>query len=154
MTTPGSSAIKSRQTDQQDSLAQKSIEAWKQGIAERDWSAVGELLAEDVAYHNPATFDPYVGRSALVTVLRTVFDIFEGFEYHQQFSSDRGYVLKFTARIGDSKLFGVDMIDFNEQGLIVNLMVLIRPADVVPTLSAEAAKRLGMSAAPTEQTGA
>ncbi|WP_260705667.1 nuclear transport factor 2 family protein [Edaphobacter flagellatus] len=150
MTTISSSATSSHQTDQPDPLLQQSMEAWKRGIVQRDWSAVGKLLAEDVAYHNPASFDPYVGKSTLVTVLRTVFDIFEDFEYHRQFSSDAGYVLEFTARIGDAKLFGVDMIELNGQGLITNLMVLIRPADVVLTLSAEAANRLGVSATSTK----
>ncbi len=150
MNTASSSATSSHQTDQHDPLVQTSIEAWKRGIVERNWSAVGELLAEDVAYHNPATFDPYLGKSTLVTVLRTVFDIFEDFEYHRQFSSGAGYVLEFSARVGDAKLFGVDMIELNEKGLITNLMVLIRPADVVLTLSTEAARRLGATPASTD----
>src|SRR4051812_9049255 len=137
MTKADLSTRSSFQPDQLNLSAQASIEAWERGIVARDWNAVGNLLAEDVAYHNPVTFDPYVGKNTLIAVLRTVFDIFQDFEYLRRFNSDAGYVFEFSARFGDEKLFGVDIVEFNERGLISNLMVMIRPANVVLALSAE-----------------
>ncbi len=150
MTTTSSFARGSHPSDERALLTHATIEAWKQGIVSGDWDAVSDVLAEDVAYHNPASLEPYVGKSALVTVLRTVFNIFQDFEYLREFSGESDYVLEFRARIGDAQLFGVDIIELNEHGLIVNLMVMIRPADVVGTLSAEAARRIGAAGAAAE----
>jgi hypothetical protein len=142
MTKANLSAAGGLQTGPPHASIHNSIEAWQRGIIARDWNAVGNLLADDVSYYNPATFDPYMGKNILVTVLRTVFDIFQDFEYLRQFHGDAGYVLEFSSRVGDEKLSGVDIVELNERGLIRKLTVMIRPANVVLTLSAQAAKRL------------
>lgn len=54
-------------------------------------------------------------------------------------------MLEFSAKVGDEMLFGVDLIEFDEHGNITDLMVMIRPADVVQTLATEAGKRLAAS---------
>lgn len=147
MSRANSSTADNPQPDHPHTAAQANIEEWQRAIIALDWDAVRDLLAEDVVYHNPATVEPYLGKDTLVSVLRTVFGIFKDFKYLRQFSSDTGYVLEFSARVGDENLFGVDIVEFNKEGLITKLMVIIRPANVVLTLSAEAAERL--SAAPS-----
>ena len=67
------------------------------------------------------------------------------FRYHRQFASDDGLnvVLEFSARVGDKRLKGIDIIRFDEQGLITEFEVMIRPLNGLQALGAEMGARLG-----------
>ena len=60
-------------------------------MTERDWEQLPALLVDDVTYHNPAQFEPYRGKDALVGILRLVFSIFADFDYHRTFGREDGY---------------------------------------------------------------
>lgn len=122
--------------------AQAGIQEWRRIIGAQDWDCLPALLTENVVYRNPATFDSYHGKPTMIAVLRAVFGVFHDFKYLRQFSNGTGYVLEFSARVGDADLIGVDLVEFDQDGRITDLMVIIRPANVVLTLAAEAAKRL------------
>ena len=125
--------------------AEAGLNEWRRIITALDWDKLPDLLAENVGYHNPASFETFYGKDALITILRAVFNVFEDFTYLRHFSSEIGCVLEFSAKVGDEMLFGVDLIEFDEHGNITDLMVMIRPADVVQTLATEAGKRLAAS---------
>lgn len=100
------------------------------------------MLVDDVTYHNPAQFEPYRGKDALGVILRLVFSIFVDFDYHRTFGREDGYALEFSARVGEDRLFGVDLVRFNEAGKMTDLVVMLRPASVVTKLGEEAARRM------------
>ncbi len=75
-------------------------------------------------------------------ILPAVFSVLENFEYHRHFGSETGYVLEFSATIGDDRVTGVDLIEFNDEGKIADFMVMMRPAGVVLALSVEVGKRI------------
>ncbi|MCC8964764.1 nuclear transport factor 2 family protein [Bradyrhizobium sp. Pear76] len=129
-------------TNAPHSAAQAGLQEWHRIVLTRDWEQLLALLVEDVTYHNPAQFEPYRGKDALVGVLRLVFGIFADFEYHRIFSREDGYALEFSARVGDDRLFGVDLVNFNEAGKMTDLVVMLRPAAVVARLGEEAARRM------------
>lgn len=122
--------------------AQAGLKEWHRIVASLDWDSLPELLTEDVVYRNPAAFDPLHGQDTMVAVLRAVFSVLQDFKYLRHFGSETGYVLEFSARVGNEMLFGVDLLEFDQEGKITDLMVMIRPANVVMTLAAEAGKRL------------
>ena len=130
------------QTAQPHAAAQAGIREWHRIVAESDWDQLPDLLAEDVVFRDPATFEPHHGRAEMAAILRTVFGVLEDFEYLRHFGREHGYALEFSARVGDASVFGVDLIEFREDGKITDFMVVMRPANVVLTLAAEAAKRL------------
>lgn len=142
MNTPASGQAPACDTPHPKATAQAGIREWQRIIGARDWARLPELLAENVVYRNPATFESYHGKPTLIAVLGAVFEVFQDFKYLRSFSNGTGYVLEFSARVGNADLFGVDLVEFNEDGKITDLMVMIRPANVVLTLAAEAAKRL------------
>ena len=100
------------------------------------------LLVDDVTYHNPAQSEPLRGKDGLVGTLRLVFSIFTDFEDLRTFGREDGYTLEFTARVGNDRLFGVDLVRFNEAGKMTDLVVMLRPASVVTELAEEAARRM------------
>jgi hypothetical protein len=122
--------------------AQAGLEQWHRIVTEGDWDQLPALLVEDVTYHNPGQFEPYSGKDALVGILRLVFGIFTDFAYHRTFARDDGYALEFSACVGEDRLFGVDLIRFDEFGKMIDLVVMLRPATIVAKLTEEATRRI------------
>ncbi|WP_018607140.1 nuclear transport factor 2 family protein [Uliginosibacterium gangwonense] len=130
------------QTGLPHQAAQTGLKEWHRIVASLDWDSLPELLAEDVVFRNPAALEPYHGKATMVAILRAVFSVLQDFTYLRHFGNSTGYVLEFSARVGDEILFGVDLMEFDQEGKITDFMVMMRPASVVMTLSAEAGKRL------------
>jgi hypothetical protein len=81
----------------------------------------------------------------MVAILRAVFSVLQDFTYLRHFGSGTGYVLEFSARVGDASLFGVDLIELDQEGKITDFMVMMRPASAVLALASEVAKRMAAS---------
>jgi hypothetical protein len=135
------------QTGLPHQAAQAGLKEWHRIVASLDWDSLPDLLTEDVVFRNPAAFEPYRGKATMVTILRAVFSVLQDFTYLRHFGSKTGYVLEFNARIGDEILFGVDLVEFDQEGKITDFMVMMRPANVVMTLAAEVGKRLAQESA-------
>ncbi|AUH10852.1 hypothetical protein BJD21_09220 [Dickeya solani D s0432-1] len=122
--------------------AQAGLKEWHRIAATLDWGSLPDLLTEDVIFRNPAAIESYHGKETMVAIIGAVFSVMEDFTYLRHFGSSTGYVLEFSARVGDDVIFGVDLVEFNQEGKITDFMVMMRPAHVVLNLSAEAGKRL------------
>lgn len=130
------------QTGRPHHAAEAGLKEWHRIVASLDWDSLPQLLTEGVVFRNPAALEPYHGKATMVAILRAVFSVLQDFTYLRHFCSETGYVLEFSARIGDEVLFGVDLVEFNQDGKITDFMVMMRPANAVMNLAAEAGKRL------------
>lgn len=130
------------QTGLPHEAAQTGLKEWHRIVAALDWQSLPDLLTEDVIFRNPASIESYRGKETMVAILGAVFSVMEDFRYLRHFGSSTGYVLEFSARVGDDEIVGVDLVEFNQEGKITDFMVMMRPAHVVLNLSAEAGKRL------------
>ena len=99
------------------------------------------LLAEDVIFRSPVVFKPYHGRDAAAMLLTAVSRVFEDFRYEREIGAPGAsdHALVFRARVGERELDGCDFVHINEDGLIDDLCVMIRPLSGVLAL-AEAMK--------------
>ena len=62
-------------------------------------------------------------------MLRAVSQTFEDFRYTDELSHGEGvHALVFRARVGDKQLEGLDLIRLNDDGLIEDFTVMVRPA--------------------------
>ncbi|WP_180097580.1 MULTISPECIES: nuclear transport factor 2 family protein [unclassified Acinetobacter] len=122
----------------------KSIDRWHEMLATRDMSILNELLAEDVVFRSPVAFHPYPGKQVVFFILSNVIQVFENFTYHREFISKDGnnVVLEFSAQVSDKKLKGVDMIQFNEEGQIIDFEVMIRPKSGLEALAVQMGQRM------------
>ena len=86
-------------------------------------------MAEDVVLHSPVTFRPYHGRDATETVIRAVAEVLYDFRYVRTLASPAGqdHALVFNARIGDREIEGCDFLEVDENGMIKELTVMVRP---------------------------
>jgi hypothetical protein len=103
---------------------------WHAMVAAQDLSGVAELLHPDVEFSSPAFWKPYTGPIAVAHVLQTaVRNLATDFTYHRSFATEDGHgvVLEFSARLDDLQLKGIDMIAFDDAGLITRFEVMIRP---------------------------
>ncbi len=102
---------------------------FRRAIEARDLEAAVALLHEDVVFKSPVVFKPYQGREALRLILGAVLKVFEDFRYVREIGADdaRDHALVFEARVGDKLLEGCDFIRLDDDGLITELTVMVRP---------------------------
>jgi hypothetical protein len=119
------------------------VHPFREAIEAGDHERVYELLAPDVVFNSPVVFRPYNGREAMAALLRAVSQVFEDFRYEREIGvrGGRDHALVFTARIGDRTLQGCDFIHTDENGLIDEFTVMVRPLSGTLAL-AEAMKRM------------
>jgi SnoaL-like domain len=101
----------------------------------KDFSAIDELFADRVSFRSPVVFKPYEGREAITVILGAVVEVFEDFRYTDQIESGDTAALLFEARVGDRELNGVDVLRFDAEGRIAELMVMVRPMSAVTALA-------------------
>jgi hypothetical protein len=92
-----------------------------------DITAAEELLAPGIVFHSPATFHPFVGRETVTGLLEIVADTFEDFRYTDQVQSGEVHALIFRAAIGGREIEGIDILRLDEDGLIADFTVMLRP---------------------------
>ncbi|MDY6456080.1 nuclear transport factor 2 family protein [Acinetobacter faecalis] len=125
-------------------MTKTAILRWHKMLETRDMSILNELLDDDVVFRSPVAYSPYSGKQVVFFILSNVIQVFENFTYHREFLSEDGanVVLEFSANIGDKKLKGIDMIQFNEHGKIVDFEVMIRPKSGLEALAELMGKRM------------
>lgn len=110
---------------------------FRAAIEARDLDALAALLAEDVEFRSPVVFKPYRGRDAAMMLLSTVAEVFEDFAYQREIGAPDGrdHALVFDARIGDKQVEGCDFLHTRDDGLIDELVVMVRPMSGVHALA-------------------
>lgn len=102
---------------------------FRRAIEARDLDAAVALLHEDVVFKSPVVFRPYQGRESLRLILGAVLKVFEDFRYVREIGADdaRDHALVFEAIVGDKQLEGCDFIRLDDDGLISEFTVMVRP---------------------------
>lgn len=123
---------------------------WHKFVSEKDTKALAEALADDVLFRSPVLWKPKEGRDTAMLYLSSAARVLEDFTYQRQFVGDNAVVLEFSARIGQLSVKGVDIIQFNANGQIVDFEVMVRPASGLQALASAMAQQLA-STDPREQ---
>lgn len=101
--------------------------SFRAAVEASDIGAIRELLHDDVVLHSPVTHTPFVGREAVLALLKHVVEVFEDFRYTDELSHEDIHLLVFSARVGDRELQGCDLLRTDDDGLISDFTVMIRP---------------------------
>jgi SnoaL-like domain len=96
-------------------------------IEDGDIEAAGELLADDIVFHSPVTFHPFVGRETVTRLLGEVAQVFQDFRYVDEMSGGPTQGLIFRARVGDREIEGLDLLRLDEEGFVADFTVMLRP---------------------------
>jgi len=108
----------------------------------KDFAAGEALFADRVTFRSPFVHTPYEGRETLMFILSNVAQVFEDFRYVAQVETGDTAVLMFEARVGDRELQGVDVLRFDDEDLISEMTVMVRPMSGLEALDAEMGRRL------------
>ncbi|MFG3188207.1 nuclear transport factor 2 family protein [Streptomyces omiyaensis] len=111
---------------------------FRTAVEKRDLDAVEALLAEDVVFTSPVAFKPYAGRAMTAAVLRGVLRVLEDFTYVREIADPGGrdHALVFTAVVDGKRIQGCDFLHFDEDGLIDDFTVMVRPLSAAQALAA------------------
>ncbi|MFJ7333115.1 nuclear transport factor 2 family protein [Streptomyces sp. NPDC101110] len=114
------------------------MRAFREAIEKLDLDAAEALLAPDVVFTSPVVFKPYSGKAITAAILRAVSGVFQDFRYVREINDagGRDSALVFTARVGDREINGCDFIHVDEDGLIDEFTVMVRPLSAAQALAA------------------
>ena len=116
---------------------------FRKAVEAGDVEAMTALLADDVIFTSPVAFKPYAGKAITAAILATVIEVFDDFRYVREIGDDtsRDHALLFEAKIGGKAITGCDFIRTNDDGLINDFMVMVRPLRAAEALSKQMAAR-------------
>lgn len=111
---------------------------FRAAVEARDFDAIPALLAENVVFRSPAVFAPYEGRTVVAAILRAAGRTFEDFRYDREIGAPGAadHALAFLARVGDREVHGCDFLHVDEDGLIDEFTVMVRPLSALQALAA------------------
>ncbi|MEZ5184403.1 MAG: nuclear transport factor 2 family protein [Candidatus Nanopelagicales bacterium] len=109
------------------------LDRWHEVVRSRNPALLNQLLADDATFHSPILFRPQQGRDQVALYLTGAMHVIANpnFRYVREVVDGNNAVLEFETEIDDVHVNGVDMITFDEQGLISDFKVMIRPLKAV-----------------------
>lgn len=105
---------------------------FRAAVESKDFGRVEATLAPDVDFRSPVVFAPYTGRESVAPLLRVVGDVLAPeLSYRWQVREGEREVLCFTSRVGDREVEGVDLLRYDDEGQVAELVVMMRPASAL-----------------------
>lgn len=105
------------------------LAGWHRFLETRDPAALDAALADDVVFESPVVHAPQNGKAItrmyLLGAAMTLGN--ESFRYVGEWRAERSAVLEFSSVVEGITVNGVDMIWWNEAGLITRFKVMVRP---------------------------
>ena len=125
------------------------MQEFRSAIEARDIDRLAALFTDDVVFRSPVVHAPYRGRDQAMALLRAVAQVFEDFRYTREIGAPGAadQALVFRARVGDREVEGCDFIHLDEQGLIDELYVMVRPATGLMALAEAMRDQLALAEA-------
>ncbi|WP_042422587.1 nuclear transport factor 2 family protein [Streptacidiphilus anmyonensis] len=111
---------------------------FRAAVESRDVAALEALLAEDVVFTSPVAFKPYPGKAITAAILRGVMRVFEDFHYVREIGAPdaRDHAFVFKATVDGREVHGCDFLHFDDDGLIDEFTVMVRPLSGAQALAA------------------
>ena len=127
--------------------ARESLARWYAVAGSADPAGLPALVAEDAVFRSPAVHAPQQGRDTVVGYLTAAFTVLgPHLAYQREWLGEDSAVLEFTTRLGEVEVHGIDMITWDEDGLIADFTVMVRPRrgldTVIEHMGAELAQML------------
>ena len=124
------------------------LAAWHRVARDRDVAGLDALLADDVVFHSPVVHTPQRGKAITRLYLMGAMQVLgtSDFRYVREIAGEHDALLEFVTTIDGIVVNGIDLIRWNDEGLIVDFKVMVRPLKAVNALHqkmGEMLQRLG-----------
>ena len=105
------------------------ISKWHDVVNLRDYNTLSEILDDQVIFYSPVVYTPQRGKDITLKYLMAASEVFNAsnFKYHKEIISNQHASLEFTLTLEDTEINGIDLITWNDDGLITEFKVFIRP---------------------------
>ena len=112
------------------------LERWHEVVRTRNPALLNRVLAQDATFHSPVLFRPQQGRDMVALYLTGAMHVLvnEHFRYVRQIVDGADAALEFETEIDGVHVNGVDLISWDEGGLISVFKVMIRPLKAITTV--------------------
>lgn len=107
------------------------MDAFRKAVEANDIDAMAAELADDVEFHSPVAFKPFVGKEAATGVLNGVMSTFTEFEYTDELETGDSSALVFNAKVGEKSVQGIDYLQRGPDGKITKFTVMLRPLSAI-----------------------
>lgn len=120
---------------------------WHRLVEDRNVAGLDALLSDRVVFYSPIVFTPQLGKAATAKFLTAAFHVLvnDSFRYLREVADDRGAVLEFQVEIEGVVVNGVDMIQWDDAGKIVEFKVMLRPLKAIQLIHQKMAALLQAS---------
>tara|TARA_Y100000815_G_scaffold193734_1_gene177178 strand:+ start:384 stop:773 length:390 start_codon:yes stop_codon:yes gene_type:complete len=121
------------------------MERWHKVVEAQDPSGLADLLADEVVFHSPVVHTPQVGKAITTLYLSAAFKTLNApghFRYLREIVDGNNAVLEFQTEIDGITINGIDMIQWNDDGKIVDFKVMVRPLKAVNAIHAAMGRML------------
>ena len=115
---------------------------WHEFVVGHGEKTLEEGLATTITFHSPFVWRPIVGKAEAMRYLQSAVRVLENFTYHRQFVGDDSITLEFSANVGELSVKGVDILQFDSEGKIIDFEVMVRPNSGLQALAAKMAEAL------------
>ena len=123
--------------------AEIGLARWHAVIESRDPAELEAMIAPDAVFNSPAVHKPQEGRDLVVAYLSAALVVLgPELEYHDTWQRENDAVLRFTTVINEKQIEGIDLITWNDDGVIVSFTVMVRPIRALETVIEAMAKQL------------
>jgi hypothetical protein len=128
--------------------APDTIQRWHAYMRKDDPALLDALLADDAVFESPVVHTPQAGKAKTMGYLRAAAVVLgnPSFRYLNEWHAERSAILEFACEIDGITINGVDMIWWNEAGLIDRFKVMVRPLKAINLLHQMMGARLAAQA--------
>ena len=98
-----------------------------------DPEALAAIIREDAVFHSPVVHTPQRGRALVVAYLAAAGKTLgnASFRYVRELVDGENALLEFETDMDGVRVNGIDLIRFDEEGMIADFKVMVRPLKAV-----------------------
>jgi hypothetical protein len=116
------------------SAATKGVAAWHKVIeGGSDPQALAAILRDDAVFHSPVVHTPQAGKPVVMAYLTAAGATLgnDSFTYLREVVDGDTAVLEFQTEMDGIQINGIDMITFDDEGMIKDFKVMVRPLKAI-----------------------
>jgi hypothetical protein len=117
-------------------MTSPTMNRWHQIVRSKDTTELSAILADDVVFESPVVHTPQPGKAITFKYLHAALHVLnnDSFHYLNEWHAPRSAVLEFQSTIEGIVVNGVDIISWNDAGLITHFKVMVRPLKAINKL--------------------
>lgn len=103
---------------------------WHEYMASHgDLTLLGAMIADDAVFHSPVVHTPQMGKAKVMAYLGAAAQVLggDGFAYVRELVDGNHVLLEFTNELDGIHINGIDLIEFDDAGMIKDFKVMVRP---------------------------